>query len=167
MNGGRDHRCGDAVGWGTALQVRKSRIRFLMASLEYFTDLILQATIRPRGRISLYRMSTRNISWVGTGSWCKGLTILPPSCADCLEIWEPQSPGTIKACPGVALPLPGDWKVPVHLCKKGDALHWKWQSPTHKIFKVANVTSVMQSQFSPVPHSWSAVLNICSVWLLL
>jgi hypothetical protein len=22
---------------------------------------------------------------------------LPPSCADCLEIWEPQPPGTLKA----------------------------------------------------------------------
>jgi hypothetical protein len=97
--GGGDHRCGDAVGWDTAPQVRKSRIRFLMASLQYFTDLILQATIWPWGRINLYRMSTRNISWVGTGSWCKRLTILPPSCADCLEIWEP--PGTIRACPGL------------------------------------------------------------------
>jgi len=22
-------------------------------------------------------------------------------CADCLEIWEPQPPGTLKACPGL------------------------------------------------------------------
>jgi len=28
-----------------------------------------------------------------------GLTTLPPSCADCLEIWEPQPPGTLRACP--------------------------------------------------------------------
>jgi hypothetical protein len=32
---------------------------------------------------------------------CVGLT-LPPSCADCLEIWEPQHPGTLKACPETA-----------------------------------------------------------------
>jgi hypothetical protein len=25
----------------------------------------------------------------------------PPSCADCLEIWEPQLPGTLRACPGL------------------------------------------------------------------
>jgi hypothetical protein len=31
---------------------------------------------------------------------------LPPSCADCLKIWEPQSAGTLKACNGIALPLP-------------------------------------------------------------
>jgi hypothetical protein len=23
---------------------------------------------------------------------------LPPSCADCLEIWEPQPAGTLRAC---------------------------------------------------------------------
>ena len=27
------------------------------------------------------------------GGRCGGLTALPPSCADCLEIWEPQPPG--------------------------------------------------------------------------
>jgi hypothetical protein len=33
-----------------------------------------------------------------------GLTTLPHSCADCLEIWDPQPPGTLRACPGIALP---------------------------------------------------------------
>jgi len=28
------------------------------------------------------------------GGRCLGLTTLPPLCADCLEIWEPQPPGT-------------------------------------------------------------------------
>jgi hypothetical protein len=35
----------------------------------------------------------------GKGGRCVGLTILPPSCADCLEIWKPQPPGTLRACP--------------------------------------------------------------------
>ena len=39
-------------------------------------------------------MSTRNISW-GV-MW---LTTLPPSCADYLEIWEPQPPGNLWLCP--------------------------------------------------------------------
>ena len=26
----------------------------------------------------------------GKGGWCIELTTLPPSCAECLEIWEPQ-----------------------------------------------------------------------------
>jgi hypothetical protein len=37
----------------------------------------------------------------GKGGRCVGLTTLPPSCADCLEIWEPQIPGTLRACPGL------------------------------------------------------------------
>jgi len=38
-------------------------------------------------------MSTRNISWRGKDGRCVGLTIVPPSCAECHEIWEPQLPG--------------------------------------------------------------------------
>jgi hypothetical protein len=37
----------------------------------------------------------------GKGGWCIGLTTLPPSCDDHLEIWEPQPPGTVRACPGL------------------------------------------------------------------
>ena len=49
----------------------------------------------------LTEMSTRNIFWGGKGGRCVGLTTLPPSCAYCLEIWEPQPPGTLGACPGL------------------------------------------------------------------
>jgi len=35
------------------------------------------------------------------GGRCVGLTTLPPSCVICLKIWEPQSPGTLRACPGL------------------------------------------------------------------
>jgi hypothetical protein len=44
----------------------------------------------------LTEMSTR-----GKGGRRVGLTTLPPSCADCLEIWEPRPPGTLWACPGL------------------------------------------------------------------
>jgi hypothetical protein len=37
----------------------------------------------------------------GKGGWCVELTTLPPSCANCLEIWEPQPPGTLRASPGL------------------------------------------------------------------
>jgi len=40
-------------------------------------------------------MSNRNISW-GVG-----LTSLPPSCANCLEIWESLPPVTLWAFPGL------------------------------------------------------------------
>jgi len=36
---------------------------------------------------------------------CARLIILPPSCADFLEIWDPQFPGTLLACSGFALPF--------------------------------------------------------------
>ena len=39
------------------------------------------------------------------GDRCVGLTPLPPSCADYLEIWDPQTPGTLKACTAFALPF--------------------------------------------------------------
>jgi len=55
---------------------------------------------------SLYRLSypAHQQKWVpgifprGKGGRCVGLTTLSLSCADCLEIWEPQSPGTLWAC---------------------------------------------------------------------
>jgi hypothetical protein len=37
----------------------------------------------------------------GKGGGCVGLTTLLPSCADCLEIWEPQPPGVLRDCPGL------------------------------------------------------------------
>jgi len=29
------------------------------------------------------------------------ISTLPHSCADCLEIWEPLPPQTLRACPGL------------------------------------------------------------------
>jgi len=52
---------------------------------------------------SLTESSARNIYWEGKGGRCVGQTTLPPSCADCLKIWEPQPAGTLQACNGIAL----------------------------------------------------------------
>jgi len=41
----------------------------------------------------------------GKGGRFVGLTTLPPSWADCHEMWEPQTPGTLRVCPGIALIL--------------------------------------------------------------
>jgi hypothetical protein len=49
----------------------------------------------------LTEMITRNISWRGKCSRYLGLKALPSSCVDCLEIWEPQPPGTLRASPGL------------------------------------------------------------------
>jgi len=45
------------------------------------------------------RGSTR-LAEICKGARCVVLTTFPPSCADCLEFWEPQPPGTLRACPG-------------------------------------------------------------------
>jgi len=50
---------------------------------------------------SLTEMSARNITFGRKGGRCLVLTTLPPSCAECLEIWEPQPPGTLRDCPGL------------------------------------------------------------------
>jgi hypothetical protein len=91
---------GGAVGWGTVLQTGRSRVRFPMESLEFFSDLILPG---------------------GKDGRCVGLATLPPSCADCLDIlgasisWNPLGP--VTACSGKALPLPlrqwGIWKLDI------------------------------------------------------
>jgi hypothetical protein len=53
----------------------------------------------------LSKLSTRVIAWADKDCWCVGLTNLPSSCAECLEMWEPQLPGTLSACPGLSRDL--------------------------------------------------------------
>jgi len=75
-----------------------------MVTLEFFFN------VRPQYGPGVGSASNRNeyqeYFLVGKGGLSMGLTTLPPSCANCLEIWEPQPLGTFKACPGIALPLP-------------------------------------------------------------
>ena len=87
---------GGAVGWGTALQVGRSRVWFPMVLLEFFIDIILPAAPWPWGWRSLLRKWVPGIFPGGKGVLCVG-----PSCADCLEIWKPHTPETFSAYPGL------------------------------------------------------------------
>jgi hypothetical protein len=48
----------------------------------------------------LTEKKTGNVSWGKVGR-CIGLTTLPTSCVDYLEIWELRTPGTLRECPGL------------------------------------------------------------------
>jgi hypothetical protein len=65
----------------------------------------------------LTEMSTRITSLGGGGKAGRyvGLTILPLPTGDCLEMWEPQSPGIFRACPRLALPLPLTFTIEISL----------------------------------------------------
>jgi len=70
-------------------------------SLEFFIDIILWLHYGPRVDSATNRNEYQEYFLWGKGGQCEWLTTLPPSSADCLEIWEPQPPGTLRACPGL------------------------------------------------------------------
>jgi hypothetical protein len=87
---------GNAVGWGTALQVGRSQVRFSMVSLEFFIDIILRPYYGPGVDLASYRNQYQEYFLGVKGGRCVWLTTLPPSCADCLVnlgasyCWNPQ-----------------------------------------------------------------------------
>jgi hypothetical protein len=91
------HLCG----LSTALQAGKARVRFPMVSLGIFTDIILPAALWSWVVSASNRNEYLEYFLGAKGGPCVGMTTLPPSCADCLEIWEPQHPGHLSACPGL------------------------------------------------------------------
>jgi hypothetical protein len=47
-----------------------------------------------------------------------GLSTLPHSCAGCLETWEPQTSGTLRACREIALPFSSPVLTNLLLCRR-------------------------------------------------
>jgi len=92
---------GGAVGWDSALQAGRSRVRFPMVSLEFFIDIILPVAIWPWIDSASNRNKYRDYFLRVKDGRCVGLTTLPPSWVNCLAIWELQLHGTLRACPGL------------------------------------------------------------------
>jgi hypothetical protein len=67
-----------------------------MVLLEFFIGIILLTAASDGNEYQEYSL------W-GRGGWCIGLTSLKPSCANCLEIWAPQSPVTLRPCTEIVL----------------------------------------------------------------
>jgi hypothetical protein len=86
--GGRTR--GSAVGWSTALQGGRSRVRFPMLSLE-FSSVVYSGCNRNE-----YQEHLRD-----KGGRYAGLITLPPSCAVCIEILGASTPGAPRGCPGL------------------------------------------------------------------
>ena len=73
-------------GYGAALLVRRSRDRSPVVSLGIFSE-ASDKSMCP-GSTQPLKMSTR--IFLGVKAACAwGVTTLPPSCAECHEIWEP------------------------------------------------------------------------------
>jgi len=64
-----------------------------MVSLEFFIDINIPAAIDSAS----YSNEYQEYFLGGIGDRCVG----PTTFTDCLEIWEPQPPGTLRACPGL------------------------------------------------------------------
>ena len=106
----RLHSYSGAVGWDTAIQTGRSRVRIQNASLGFFTQLILPAALWPWDRLSLYQKWELGYLLCGKRVPCLGLTVLPPSLADCLtnlgnSAFSKQPSGPLQACTGIDLSL--------------------------------------------------------------
>jgi hypothetical protein len=96
-----DAYCGHALAQLVATQRYKSEGRGFdsRSCRNFFIDIILPVALWLWVWLSLWQKWVPGIYPEGKGGRCAGLTTLPPSCAECLEILEPQHPETLRACP--------------------------------------------------------------------
>jgi hypothetical protein len=77
------------------------RLCYVKSSSKMIFDDLLRMSYGPGVDSASNRKEYQEYILGGKGGRCVGLTNLLPSCADCLDIWEPQPPGTLRACPGL------------------------------------------------------------------
>jgi len=77
----------------------RSWVQFLMGSLEFFLDLIPRVALWHRVNSTSDRNEYQEYLLQGKGNWRIGLTTLPPSGANCLEILRPSVSWSPKGLP--------------------------------------------------------------------
>jgi hypothetical protein len=92
----------------SVLQIRRSLVRFQMASLDFSVDIILPIALWPWGQLILQQKWVPGVFPGGKGGRCVRLTTLSPCCAVVkksgnLNFLEPSGP--FQASNGTALPL--------------------------------------------------------------
>jgi len=113
----------------------------------------------------LTEMSTRNISWGGKGDRCVGMTTLPPSCADCLEIWVPhllEPSGPVQACNGIAL----QYICFLYLAQVSVLVPVTYR---FDVSKPKYVETVVKCRSVPTfwKHVWPSFEGLCGLWMIL
>ena len=78
------------------LLAERSRVLFAMVST-FFIDIILPAPMWPGVDLTSDRNQYQEYFLGSKCGRCVGLTNLPTSYSECLAIWEPQTPGTLRA----------------------------------------------------------------------
>ena len=95
----RGHAAGGTVGWGTALQTRRSRVRFSMVSLKFFIDLVLWPS--NRNEYQEYFLGVKAAGAYGWQPYHLNMPIVLKSGS--IKLLEPSGP--VQVCNGIALPL--------------------------------------------------------------
>jgi len=109
------------------LQIGRSLVRSQLVSLEFFIHIKSFWSHYGPGIDSASNRNEYQEYFLGSkGGRCIGMTTLPSSCANCREIWEPQSPGALWACNGIALPFYQSVQYPFALCYKSEG---RWFDP--------------------------------------
>ena len=96
--------CIGVIGWGAVLQARRLWVWFHLGSLRFLIIFIILAALCPRSQLSIWQKWVPGLPAGGKGGQFIGLSILPPFCADCLEILG----GSSSCIPyGLSKPLMG------------------------------------------------------------